>query len=114
ASVRQGYHHSISLTVNTRSGVSGFLGAIIVNRRTFDDRMNNIATRNRIGQPLQNDNSAATSENSAIGVSIKRPHVSIRRNYPAAVAKITGSMRNAYRNRASQSDVAFAAAQSLS
>ena len=61
-------------------GITRFLGAVVVNRRAFYDRVNKIAIGQRVGQAFQYDNSDPVSKHHTLRLGIKNPAMSVARS----------------------------------
>ncbi len=75
----QSFDHRACLARDARGRVAHFIGAIIVDRRRSNDRVNVIAVGDGSGKILEQDGADAAPENRTLRVGIEGPAMSIRR-----------------------------------
>src|SRR2546423_2332644 len=83
----------LALAFNTGRGVTHLGVAIIINGRSFDNRMDVIAVGERIVQPLEQHHASAAAGNGAARASIEGAAMAIRREDAALLVDITAGWR---------------------
>src|SRR4030095_4415498 len=63
--IDQRFHDRVGLAVDAWRGVTDFLRAVIIDRGTFDHRMNGVTVAKSVGEPLQDENTAAAATQGA-------------------------------------------------
>ncbi len=111
--VGQRLGHNVGLAVDTRSGVAGLAGAIVVDGRALDDGVNLVARGLGVREAFQHDHAGAATEHRAARRRVERAHVSVGRDHATAVVEISRTVRHAHRDRAGQRDIGFLAQQTL-
>src|SRR5688500_8935808 len=96
----QRLNYCVGLTVDAWGGGASYLRTIIIDRGTFDHRMNGVTVCHGVGQAPEHQDAATAAEHGAIGLGIKSPHVTIGRSHAARIAKVTGTVWHAHRYRA--------------
>src|SRR5262249_30639788 len=104
-SKRRAYY--ISLRIHTGSGIANFAGPVVVDSGAANDRLNGVSILDRLGKPLQHDNSASESYDGAIRLGIECPAVSVGRSDPTFLIEVALFERNAYRDAPGQRQIAL-------
>lgn len=94
-------------------GEAGLVGAVIVDRRSADDRENAVAVFQRPAQRLQQHDADAIADEGAGGFRVERAAGSVGREDHARLVEIAGGHREGERRPACERQIAFAAAQLL-
>ena len=107
-----GYLHSLDhrarLARDARGRVAHLVGAIIVDRRSSDDRVDVIAVGDGGGEILEQDRADTAAENRALRVGIEGTAMSVGRQDAAFHAGIADALGHAHGGGARQRHVAFA------
>src|SRR5207302_11137092 len=101
------------LAFHTRCAKAYALRTVVVERCTFNDRINRVAVLDRVLQSLQYDYADTIAKYSAGSLSVKRAGVSVRRSNVSLVIVIAGLLRLPDRDTAGQGHVALVCHQRL-
>ena len=101
------------LPVNRRSRITVLGTTIVVERDTFDDRVNRVTVRQRVGKSLEHDGRDAFAENGTASFFIEGSDVTIGRKDHTFFGKIAVTIFQIDADRSSQRHVALVGLQSL-
>ena len=99
------------LPLHARGGEAHLRRAIVIQAVALDHRVDGIARRPRVLQPLQNHHPAARPEHRSLRIRVERPAVPVRRHDPAFLVHIGALLRERDRHPARQRHIAFPASQ---
>ena len=97
AGIGQRLDHGFRLAVDARRRVARLGRTVIVDGRSPDHGVNDVAVGEGVRQPLQHEDAAAAPEHRAVGLGVKRPDVPVRRNHAATITEVTGAVRDPHR-----------------
>jgi hypothetical protein len=109
----QGGANAFSLTADARRGEADLARAVIVDAIAFDDRIDGVAVRDRVGQPLDQHDAGAGAEHSAGRARVEWPAVAVARGNAAILIEIATLLRQGNRYPTGQRHVALKGRQAL-
>src|SRR5262245_27092781 len=95
----------LCLAIHTGSRVADFLRTVVVDRRSFDDRIDVITIRDRLGESLQDDNPNTVAGHRPLCGSVEGPAMSVRGDNSSRLVKVTFTRCWVYGNPSGQGHV---------
>ncbi len=103
----------VGLPVDTRRGVTGLQGTVVVDRTGQDDRIHAVAVGTRVGEAAQDDEADPVAGHGALGVGVEGTAGALRGQDAARLVLVAAAQRRAHRHTPGQRDVALAVDQAL-
>ena len=83
----------LDLAVDARRGIAGLAGAVVVDGRTADHRVDRVAVGERVGEALEHDDARAGAAASAARVDVERPAVAVGGEDHPLLVEVAGALR---------------------
>ncbi len=110
---RHGLGDRLGLADNARGRVARLLAAVVVHGGAPDDRVDHVAVRDRVGQPLQGHHADAVPEHRARRPLVEAAAVAVRGQDAALSVEVAARRLGVDRRPAREREVALAAQQAL-
>ena len=107
------FNDHFGLADNARRRVADLQRSVVVDGGAADDRVNRIAIRERVLQPLEHDDADAVAEDGAGGVGTEYAALAVGRDDSAFLIQVSALLRRVNRDASGQCDVGLVVQQAL-